>query len=123
MYLRGFETSPTRTGTPLWHSRGPKPSSALSRCVVDFTCHVFNQELSSLAHEQDNDINTRKMSVMEQVDAFSSDDSITINAAQDNGKHQFEWHGEDIDKRGYYRRFPFPPGMRGVFYYHQPLAI
>ena len=64
-----------------------------------------------------------KMSVMEQVDAFSSDDSITINAAQDNGKHQFEWHGEDTDKRGYYRRFPFPPGMRGVFYYHQPLAI
>jgi hypothetical protein len=64
-----------------------------------------------------------KMSAMgQEVYAISSDDSITINAAQDDGKPQFEWHGQNqnTDKRGYYRRFPFPPGTRGVFYYHQP---
>lgn len=62
-----------------------------------------------------------KMSAMgQEVYAISSADSITINAAQADGKPQFEWHGEDTDKRGYYRRFPFPPGTRGVFYYHQP---
>lgn len=61
-----------------------------------------------------------RMSAMgQEVYSISSDDAITFDAAPD-GKPQIRYHEEDREELDYYRRFPFPSGTRGVFYYHQP---